>query len=87
MKIHYLHDKSLSLKAMGLLTLMLHLDEEYYSVQSIAEMCKEGEYSIRAGMKELEEAGYLWREQGRNHKNRFSSVDYALWEYRLITEK
>ena len=56
MSNHHLRDKSLSLKAKGLLSLMLSLPEEWdYTTKGLARICKDGVDSICAGVRELEE--------------------------------
>ena len=50
MSNHHLRDKSLSLKAKGLLSLMLSLPEEWdYTTKGLARICKDGVDSIWAG--------------------------------------
>ena len=67
MSNHHLRDKSLSLKAKGLLSLMLSLPEEWdYTTKGLAVICKDGVDSISAGIRELEEHGYLRRQRIRN---------------------
>ena len=62
MSNHHLRDKSLSLKAKGLLSLMLSLPEEWdYTTKGLARICKDGVDSICAGVRELEEHGYVHR--------------------------
>ena len=54
MSNHHLRDKSLSLKAKGLLSLMLSLPEEWdYTTKGLARICKDGVDSICAGVREL----------------------------------
>ena len=57
MSNHHLRDKSLSLKAKGLLSLMLSLPEEWdYTTKGLARICKDGVDSICAGVREPENA-------------------------------
>ena len=52
MSNHHLRDKSLSLKAKGLLSLMLSLPEEWdYTTKGLARICKDGVDSICAGVR------------------------------------
>ena len=68
MSNHHLRDKSLSLKAKGLLSLMLSLPEEWdYTTKGLARICKDGVDSICAGVRELEEHGYVKR-SARRHR-------------------
>lgn len=54
---HHLRDKSLSLKAKGLLSLMLSLPEDWdYTTKGLSLICKDGVDSICATVKELERA-------------------------------
>lgn len=56
---HHLRNKELSLKAKGLLSLMLSLPEDWdYTVKGLAYICKDGIDSINGTIKELEEQGY-----------------------------
>ena len=65
MSNHHLRDRSLSLKAKGLLSLMLSLPEEWdYTTKGLARICKDGVDSICAGVRELEEHGYNIRRNG-----------------------
>lgn len=55
MSNHHLRDKSLSLKAKGLLSLMLSLPEDWdYTTRGLAYICKDGVDSICATVRELE---------------------------------
>ena len=65
----FIRDMGLSMKAKGLMLLMLSLPPEWdYSVAGLAAICKEGMTAIRGALKELEEAGYLRRERRNNEK-------------------
>lgn len=60
MSNYHLKDKRLSLKAKGLLSLMLSLPENWdYSVKGLVSLCKEGSSSVETGLKELKKYGYL----------------------------
>lgn len=57
---HHLRDKNLSLKAKGLLTIMLSLPDSWdYSVNGLVALCKEGRGAVETALKELKEYGYL----------------------------
>ena len=65
MSNHHLRDKSLSLKAKGLLSLMLSLPEDWdYTTKGLAKICKDGVDSICSTVNELEEHGYNIRRNG-----------------------
>ena len=56
---HHLRNTDLSLKAKGLLSLMLSLPENWdYTTKGLAKICKDGVDSICSTVKELEEHGY-----------------------------
>ena len=57
---HHLRNTELSLKAKGLLSLMLSLPEDWdYTTKGLAHICKDGVDSITTALKELERHGYL----------------------------
>ena len=78
MSNHHLRNKELSLKAKGLISLMLSLPEEWdYSVAGLVSICKESHTSVRSALKELEEHNYLIRERKNSEKG------YFIYEYNL----
>ena len=81
MSNHHLRDKSLSLKAKGLLSLMLSLPEDWnYTTRGLAKICKEGTDSIGSALKELERAGYIVRNRLRDSKGKIVDVEYVIYE-------
>ena len=79
MSNHHLRDKSLSLKAKGLLSLMLSLPEEWdYTTKGLARICKDGVDSICAGVRELEEHGYVIRQRVRNPNGQLGAIEYTI---------
>ncbi len=81
MSNHHLRDKSLSLKAKGLLSLMLSLPEEWdYTTKGLARICKDGVDSICAGVRELEEHGYVIRQRVRNSNGQLGAIEYTILE-------
>ena len=57
---HHLRNTALSLKAKGLLSLMLSLPEDWdYTTKGLARICRDGVDSICATVRELEDAGYI----------------------------
>ena len=78
---HHLRNTNLSLKAKGLLSLMLSLPEEWdYTTKGLARICKDGVDSICAGVRELEEQGYVIRERVRNPNGQLGSIEYTILE-------
>ena len=60
MSNYHLKEKNMSLKAKGLLSLMLSLPEDWnYSIKGLVSICKESEDSIKSGLDELKQFGYL----------------------------
>lgn len=81
MSNHHLRDMSLSLKAKGLLSLMLSLPENWdYTMKGLARICKDGIDSISGGIRELEEHGYLIRERVRGANGQLGSIEYTILE-------
>ena len=57
---YHLQDKKLSLRAKGLLSLMLSLPDEWeYSINGLVSICKESEKTVEKALKELKDLGYL----------------------------
>ncbi len=78
---HHLRNKEISLKAKGLLSLMLSLPEDWdYTVKGLSTICKDGIDSINAVIKELELAGYISRERIRNEKGQLKAIEYTIRE-------
>lgn len=60
MSNHHLRDHKLSLKAKGLLSVMLSLPDDWdYSMSGLASICVEGASAVKSAMDELTEAGYV----------------------------
>lgn len=60
MSNHHFKNKNLSLKAKGLLSLMLSLPDDWnYNMKGLATLSKDGIDSVRTAMKELENQGYV----------------------------
>ena len=78
---HHLRDKSLSLKAKGLLSLMLSLPEDWdYTTKGLAKICRDGVDSIRSAVQELEQRGYVVRNRVRNGKGQLGEMEYTIFE-------
>ena len=73
MSNHHLRNTSLSLKAKGLLSLMLSLPEDWdYTTKGLSKICKDGIDSICSTIKELEQHGYIIRQRVRNEKGQLT---------------
>jgi|UniRef100_UPI003521DCC5 hypothetical protein len=78
---YHLRDKRLSLKAVGLLSKMLSLPEEWdYTTRGLAAICKDGVDAIGAALKELESCGYLVRHRLRDDRGRMRDTEYVIYE-------
>ncbi|MBQ9721465.1 MAG: helix-turn-helix domain-containing protein, partial [Oscillospiraceae bacterium] len=77
----HLRDTSLTLKAKGLLSMMLSLPDEWnYTTRGLAAICKEGVDAIGKALKELENAGYIVRRQLRGAGGKISDTEYVIYE-------
>lgn len=77
----HLRDKALSLKAKGLLSLILSLPDDWqYNVKGLAAISKEGRSGITSALQELEAAGYLERRQLRGEHGKLAQVEYVVFE-------
>ena len=78
---HHLKNKELSLKAKGLLSVILSLPEKWnYTTRGLAAICKEGVDSIGSALKELELNGYIVRNRLRDNKGRITDTEYLIYE-------
>ena len=81
MSNHHLRDTGLSLKAKGLLSMMLSLPEEWnYTTRGLAAICKEGTDCIGSALRELEQTGYIVRNRIRDGKGKIVDVEYIIYE-------
>ena len=84
---HHLRNKALSLKAKGLLSLMLSLPDDWdYTTKGLAMICKDGVDSICSTVRELEEAGYIQRRRIRDAQGRLGEIEYTILERPIETE-
>ena len=81
MSNHHLRNEKLSLKAKGLLSMMLSLPEDWnYTTRGLAKICKEGVDAIGGALRELETTGYIVRHQLRDRQGRISDTEYVIYE-------
>lgn len=81
MSNYHFKEKNMSLKAKGLLSLMLSLPNDWnYSVSGLVKLSKDGKDSVMTALAELEKFGYLTRQQLVNEKGQFSGVEYHIYE-------
>lgn len=69
MSNHHLRDKTISLKAKGLLSQMLSLPNDWdYTLRGLAAINKESIDAVRTAIHELETAGYVVRSRVRDER-------------------
>ena len=76
----YLEDKNISLKAKGLLTLMLSLPDSWkFNIKGLCLLCKESRDAVRNAIKELKENHYVEIERTNNEMGIFV-YEYFIYE-------
>lgn len=81
MSNYHFKEKGMSLKAKGLLSLMLSLPDDWdYSISGLVRLSKDGKDSVMTALSELEKFGYLKRTQMTNEKGQFSGIEYNIFE-------
>ena len=74
-------ERGMSLKAKGLLSLMLALPDGWAcSVSGLVELSSDGRESVTTALKELERFGYLKRERQMTEDGKFAGHDYPVCE-------
>ena len=81
MSNYHLSDPRLSLKAVGLLSKMLSLPENWdYTIRGLTCICREGRDAIQGAVSELEDAGYIRRQQRHDENGKFAGNEYVIYE-------
>jgi len=81
MSNHHLQNRGLSLRAKGLLSLMLSLPDDWeYSLKGLAAISQEGVDAIRTIVEELEAACYIVRRRYRDPSGIFSKTGFSIYE-------
>ena len=81
MSNHHLQNPNLSLKAMGLMSKVLSLPDDWnYSVKGLAAYCRDGYESVRQASANWEAEGYLVRRQIRNDRGQILCTEYIFRE-------
>lgn len=87
MSNHHLKNRALSLKAKGLLSLMLSLPDDWdYTLQGLAHISLEKVDAIRKAITELENEGYISRTRERDEQGKLRGTEYIIRE-KPISEK
>ena len=79
---YHQRDKSITLKAKGLLSQMFSLPNDWdFTLKGLAYINYEGIDSIRAAIRELEQAGYIVRTRVRDEKGMLRGTRYKVYAY------
>ena len=85
---YHFKEKEMSLKAKGLLSLMLSLPDAWdYSAAGLVKLSKDGKDSVNGALKELEKFGYLKRTQSVNTNGTFAGYNYEIYESPILDTK
>ena len=78
---HYLRDKNLSMKAKGLLSVILSLPDDWdYTVNGLVNYIGEGKTAVTNALKELENNGYMVRRRIRDDCGRLGNAEWVRYE-------
>lgn len=78
MSNHHLKNKNLSLKAKGLLSVMLSLPDDWsYSIEGLTMICKENETAIKTALGELKEEKYLIVNKLMPNETKSGRIEYV----------
>ena len=81
MRTQHLRDTRLSLKAIGLFSIILSLPPEWdFSIAGLAAITKDGIATVRAALNELEANGYLARKRVRREDGKLEHNEYTFYE-------
>ena len=80
MSNYHLREREMSLKAKGLLSLMLSLPNDWdYTIKGLVTICKENETAVKSTLNELKDFGYLEILKVQNQKGQFE-YEYNIYE-------
>lgn len=78
MSNYHFKEKDMSLKAKGLLSLMLSLPDNWdYSIAGLVAICKENETAIKSALKELQQFGYVKVDKIMPDKTESGRIEYV----------
>ncbi len=87
MSNYHLKSKNLSLKAIGLLSKVLSLPDDWdYSISGLTSICKEKETAIKAALDELKEWGYLVVTKLMPNETESGRIEYV-YDFYEVSEK
>ncbi|MDK8646446.1 conserved phage C-terminal domain-containing protein [Staphylococcus condimenti] len=77
----FIHDSNLTFKAKGILLYLLSRPDDWKIYETeILNHCSDGKDSVRSGVKELEDTGYIVRKRKRNSKGHLDGYEYLVFE-------
>ena len=81
MSVYHLRDKTLSMRAKGLLSFILQLPPDWkFSTRGLAANMKDGVDAVTETLLELEHAGYIARRRLRDEKGHYKDTMYTIYE-------
>lgn len=84
MSNEHLRETEMSLKAKGLLSLMLSLPDNWqYSISGLCSLCKESESAIKAAIAELKSFGYLSVKMKKPNETESGKIEYEYTVFEL----
>lgn len=84
MATHHLKEREMSLKAKGLLSLMLAIPNDLkISTESLVSLSKDGKDSVTAALHELERLGYVSHVMRKNEKGQYAGCEYIVHDIPL----
>lgn len=77
----FIHDNNISWKAKGVLLYLLSRPDDWQVYESeLQKHAADGRDSLRTGIKELENVGYIQRSRIRDEKGHFKEYEYSVYE-------
>lgn len=77
----FIHDDNLTWKAKGILLYLLSRPDDWQVYETeLNKHSSDGRDSLRTGIKELEQAGYIHRTRKRNEKGQLKEYEYQVFE-------
>ncbi|MCD7741725.1 MAG: helix-turn-helix domain-containing protein [Ruminococcus sp.] len=84
MSNHHLRNLNLSLKAVGLMSKLLGLPDDWcYSIAGLVKICKEGETAVRAALHELIDERYVYVEKLPPNYSKSGRFEYVYHIYEI----
>lgn len=78
----FIHDNTISWKAKGILLYLLSRPDDWQIYETeLVKHTRDGLSSLKSGIKELEEVGYIKRTRKRDDKGRLKEYEYAVFEH------